>query len=241
MRDPGITAAVASKTVHQSLPRRFGGALLSLLRNPREWKQWVKIIIAMVRRPHDATRWIRDRLRPQTAMESGLPWLSWASVDYLNSYLKPGMNVLEFGGGGSTIFFVKCGCRVTTIEGYEDWIKAIDEKLQELDLESANCVEFRQITLPDDDGEMPAGYAQQVHDGGPWDLVLVDARFRLECIAEARSELKPGALLILDNAYFRELDDAPQVMDGFDRIIHAGLGVARPWVTQTDVYRRATG
>lgn len=88
---------------------------------------------------------------------------------------------------------------------------------------------------------MPSEYAPQVHEGGPWDLLLIDARFRLECLAEARSELKPGGVILLDNADLRDFDDAPALMEGFDQTIRAGLGVARTGVTQTDIYRLTTG
>ena len=226
------TAAAIAKPVRRSLARRVGGILQDLYRSPRDFWRWGSVIAAMLRRPRDAARWVRERLRAQSTLETGLPWLSWACVDYLRGFLKPGMEVFEYGGGGSTIFFAGHGCKVTTVEGYADWVQTIEAKLQELNLEA----EIRHVDLQDDDRVVRSRYVRQVHDGGPWDLVLVDGTFRLECLAEARTELKPGGLLLLDNANWDEFREVPQLLNGFERIALRGLGVARRWVTQTDVY-----
>src|SRR5262245_30740131 len=76
----------------------------------------------MILRPKDAGRWIRDNVvSRKSALERGLPWMSWQAIDYLEIAIRPGMRVFEWGGGGSTIFFAEHGCHVTTVESSGVW------------------------------------------------------------------------------------------------------------------------
>jgi hypothetical protein len=47
----------------------------------------------------------------------------------------------------------------------------------------------------------------------------------------------PGGILVLDNADQKQFDHVPQLLNGWQRTAFRGLGPARSWVTQTDVYR----
>lgn len=49
------------------------------------------------------------------------PWLSPDAIKYLESILAPDMDVIEFGGGGSTLWFSNRVASVTTYEPNTDW------------------------------------------------------------------------------------------------------------------------
>jgi hypothetical protein len=53
--------------------------------------------------------------------EAGLPWIAHGSFVYLENFLEPKMKVLEFGCGGSTLYFAKNGCDVVSIEDDPKW------------------------------------------------------------------------------------------------------------------------
>ena len=84
----------------------------------------------------------------------------------------------------------------------------------------------------------PLQYIGQAAAGAPWDLVMVDGWSRLKCLLEGMRYVKPGGMLVLDNANQKQFDSVPGVMQQWERHKFRGLGVARSWVTQTDAYVR---
>lgn len=207
--------------------------------DPNELRRWGAVLMHAIRRPRHAMHWLDGSLHRRTPLEMALPWLSWSCVEFLEEFLRPGMAVLEYGGGGSTLYFARKGCRVVTVEGYRRWSRLIRARLDEALGDAAPAVEIREIAGIDD-GEPPRDeYVRQVHSGGPWDVILVDGAHRLACLEASRDELRPNGVLIFDNADFGEYRQAPKLLSGFERRSFSGLGVGRRWTTQTDVYRRA--
>ena len=58
--------------------------------------------------------------------EVGLPWISYGALKYLESYLKSPMSVLEFGCGGSTLYFSRKVSRVISIEDNKEWYEIME-------------------------------------------------------------------------------------------------------------------
>ena len=57
-----------------------------------------------------------DFLKGNKALEIGYPWITMGSILALEEWIKPEFSVLEFGSGGSTIFFAK---RCKLVKSYE--------------------------------------------------------------------------------------------------------------------------
>lgn len=200
-----------------------------------------RAIFAMARNPRHGALWIRDRVSGRPALSLGVPWTSWAAVEYLGRLLRPGMRVLEWGGGGSTIWFASAGCSVVTIESSPEWADRIQ-------LEVANRgllpnVEMRVIPCESGDSVQMSRYARAVREGGPWDLVLVDGwehpnMTRMDCFREAIEFVADAGTLVLDDSWRAAYSAAPVIAAAYERIIFRGLGPARWGVTSTDVYRR---
>jgi len=80
----------------------------------------------MIRRPQHVTRWVSDNIiRRRSAIDQMLPWMSWSAIEFLETEIQPRTKVFEWGGGGSTLFFKKMGCCVTTIESDPTWYEEI--------------------------------------------------------------------------------------------------------------------
>lgn len=167
-----------------------------------------------------------------------MPWIAWPCVDFLESYLKPGHVVLEWGGGGSTIYFLRKGCRVTTVESSDQWVRELAGRVDVLSDDYRTQWDLRFVPAKDNQHPLIAEYVDQVKRGGPWDVVLVDGWSRFKCLLAARAHLKVGGVLLLDNANQAQFAEVPAVMNGFDHRRFRGLGVARSWVTRTDAYIR---
>ena len=61
---------------------------------------------------------------PSTVLPKN-PWLHPDAIAYLQSILEPNYRVLEFGGGGSTIWLSKRVKHVTTCEPDEEWFSIL--------------------------------------------------------------------------------------------------------------------
>lgn len=147
-------------------------------------------------------------------------WLTFEAIDFLDDYLKPDQKVFEYGGGGSTLFFCKRAGFVVTVENHEAWYKILSDKIKEkayLNWEghfepgiALDSVQSRNPSEPKDYMSGVKGfenlsferYANAISKfpNETFDLVLVDGRARPSCAAAAIPKLKPGGILILDNA-----------------------------------------
>ena len=128
----------------------------------------------MLLEPKFAARWAGERLRPTTPLQRGLPWTSWPSIEYLQKRLRPGMRVFEWGGGGSTVFFLRLGCSVATVESDRVWRDRISEAISRETSDARGRWDLRFVRA-EAGGMVPVtAYVEAVKFGAPWDLILVD-------------------------------------------------------------------
>lgn len=142
--------------------------------------------------PFVAGTWLSTR---KTALlHKPVPFLVMDAIRYLDSVIKPGMKVLEAGGGNSSIWFLSKGADVTTYEHSREWAATLHK--------AAEPYQHRH-TLKNLQGEAATGDMALLPDQS-LDLVLVDCMNdftrRNECIRVLLPKVKPGGLLILDNS-----------------------------------------
>lgn len=142
-----------------------------------------------------------------TPLAEGLPWLTFAAISYMEAHLRSFHRVFEWGGGGSTVFF---GCRcgeVVTVDDNPWWLAQLPFL--------PNVQTFFRRANP------VAGYVDYVlalegFDQKYFDVILVDGSARPDCIEVAPAYLKPGGLLVIDDAerpaYRRAIEG---IMGGF--------------------------
>lgn len=198
--------------------------------------------------PRHALLWTRDRLRPRTPLELGMPWLAWPCIDWLDRQTLAGKRIFEYGGGGSTLYFLERGCHVTTVENSPGWAARILESVgQSLGPSALGRLTLIPMDMPEHPNEAQreraTEYVNAIGSGTRYDLVLVDGvdgalSLRMECLARAREHLAEGGLIVLDDAWRASYARAPDILHGFRRRIFEGAGPARWGVTRTDVYER---
>ncbi len=203
-------------------------------------RQHLPVPVEMLKHPAHAAGWIHDRVSRAGPSAQGLPWIAWPSIDFLHDYVRPTHRVFEWGGGGSTIFFLKKGCRLTTVESSEEWVGQLEQQIIQLGGDARSRWDLRFVTVVDNQDPAIIEYIRQVDVGAPWDVVMVDGWSRMKCFHAAIDRVKPGGVLMLDNADQKQYAAVPGTMQGHGWIRHRfrGLGVARSWVTQTDAYER---
>lgn len=149
-----------------------------------------------------------------TCMEEGRPWLRPAAAEYIESLLPEGANVLEWGCGASTIWLARMGCAVTSIELDQEWVNQIRKWLNDEGLcDSVRILDFspsNSLNLCDS-----ADFVLKMLDNS-YDLILIDGRARSRCMGNARSKVKVGGMLVLDNSEREEYANGVALMDSWD-------------------------
>ena len=77
--------------------------------------------------------WFRSFREKKAVNNHGepVPWMNYAVTEFLAERLNTDMNLLEFGAGGSTLFFAKHCRSVVTLEADELWFEKIKRELPE--------------------------------------------------------------------------------------------------------------
>lgn len=148
------------------------------------------------------------------------PWLTYDVIDFLKKNVNKTSKVFEYGGGGSTLFFVPRAAEVVTVEHNKDWFAILSKMVQEKNYknwrgsfhlaEKGDLVSNPEKGNPDHyssgDAESKGfnykAYVTHIDQfaDGYFDFVLVDGRSRSSCIKHSVSKLKKGGFLILDNS-----------------------------------------
>ncbi len=151
--------------------------------------------------------------------DTPIPWMTPAAIDILNAVLTPGMKGFEFGSGRSTLFIAPRVKELVSLEHDQQWFAHIEAELKDKKLSNVNYVKI----LPDGGASKAIGYPRSNYENyimpatpatcytqyysyidqfpdASFDFIIVDGRARVECAQHAIPKLKPGGMLILDNA-----------------------------------------
>lgn len=165
-------------------------------------------------------RWKKALESGSNTMQDRLPWLSFPAITYLESHVNSTDKVFEYGGGGSTLFWIDRVAEVVTVEHDKEWFDLLREKLLK---EKGAKWEGNHVKAASGELVSPADPSEPVHyastdkaskgknfkayatvidnfDDSYFDTVLVDGRARTACLHHAVPKLRSGGLLILDNA-----------------------------------------
>ena len=186
--------------------RRDLVAMLS--RQARFAARSVRDILRDPTRARGFVRMLRTLGHSTTALR--VPWLPFALVDELTGAVGSGTRVFEYGGGGSTLWFLDRGAQVITVEHDDAWAA-------ELLGHTGSSRDFALVRHPA--GEQYVGAIDRYPDGY-FDVVVVDGRDRVRCARAAMAKVRPGGLLILDDV---------------DRPRYGSVFATVPWPSRTIV------
>lgn len=190
------------------------------------------------------------------------PWMTFQAAALLNRQITPGCTVFEYGGGGSTLYFLDRGAKVITIENDSDWYERLSAQIK-----SDGLAEMWRgiLALPKVPGSMEAkdasdpdmytsgsatyknydfnGYVSTI-DNYPdvfFDVVVVDGRSRPSCVKHAAEKVKVGGYLLLDNTereyYLR--NKTLRYLEAFEVILDKfGPTPGLPEFTKTTIWQR---
>lgn len=133
-----------------------------------------------------------------------LPWYTKPFLEVLLTWDISDWDIFEWGSGNSTVWYALHAKSVTSIEYHPKWKKNIDEILKSKNLTNA-CVKVRQTEpyapLYLSEGGYNTPYVLAIEeDEKKYDCIIIDGMHRNACAIHCLKHLKPGGIIILDNA-----------------------------------------
>lgn len=182
-------------------------------------------------------------------LEAKLPWINHFAFERLQTLIRPDFRVLEFGSGGSTMYFKEHTSFVYSIEHDAKWFEEVQSKVkdsQHVELKLINpevgpeAVEkYKSINGLFTKGLSFKSYshgADQFPDES-FDLLLIDGRARSKCLKNSISKLKPGGILIFDNSDRESYQPIiSSLLGGWKVETHQGVTIFDAFFNQTSLF-----
>jgi predicted O-methyltransferase YrrM len=130
------------------------------------------------------------------------PWLARPANSILESFLTKRDVGLEFGSGRSTLWFAQKVSALTSVEHNPVWHKKVTKELELRKLANVNCL-FVEKDVEDGKGQEAAyvRITEKFHKSS-FDFILVDGAYRDSCALASLVLLRPGGILIIDDAHW---------------------------------------
>lgn len=174
------------------------------------------------------------------------PHMSEAERALFKKALSEAKSYFEFGSGGSTVWAVRAGLTVKGVESDASWVNALKQQLGDhCQVEAVDIGPTREWGYPtsSEHSHKFANYSHAIkaHDY-PFDLILVDGRFRVACTATTIQHILDHHLSPEDARIFiHDFWDRPgyhvvlDFLDTLERVDTAGLFKLKPDIKRADV------
>ena len=187
----------------------------------------------------------------RSPLEDGLPWMTYAAIEWLSKNLKPHMKLFEWGSGGSTAFFARRVEKVVTVEHDAQWFNHVAQTIAHHGYANASL----SLAEPTPPSSSEPWYRSSDHryanltfsryvgsiDCYPddyFDVVVVDGRARPDCIRHAVSKIKPQGYLLLDNSERDEYERGWDVVRHWPSIRLWGPGPYNAYAWETRIWQK---
>lgn len=204
----------------------------------------------------------RESLRSnRTPLDDARPWITFDAIEFLNGYLEPSHRVFEYGGGGSTLFFLERCQSLITVEHDKSWFDLLKQRV------GGNfCDKWESHLIQADAGDLcgtpdksdPLHYSSggfgneginfkryacaiDKFENASFDAILIDGRSRPACIQHAIPKLRQGGLLILDNVErdYYLAGKTRLALQGYTLLLSTKGASPYGWqFTQTNIWRK---
>jgi hypothetical protein len=175
----------------------------------------------------DLPRLIGTRGRSTVSLR--YPWLPFRLIDELDAFVGSEAKVFEYGGGGSTLWFLDHGAEVVTVEHHHEWASRLSGLI------SSPRWTLLERSSSDDYRDYVAAITDYSADA--FDVVVVDGRQRTRCAMAALDHVRPGGWLIVDDVDRERYADALTRIPWPRRDV-VGFAPAKPSLAYTAVFER---
>jgi SAM-dependent methyltransferase len=162
------------------------------------------------------------------------PWFAPQSLPVIEGLLEPHFVAFEWGAGRSTAWLAARVAHLTSVEGDPKWAAQVARRIGQAGLVAK--VDLRLVPIAsryrfsaDERARYTAPIAR--FPDRHFDLVVVVGLFRPACLGPAAAKLKPGGLLVLDNA------DRPDLAEWVGALSEHQIGLYSNGIWETAIYR----
>jgi hypothetical protein len=205
--------------------------------------------------------WNKSLSSKSNSIKDEQPWITFTAIDFLKKHISEESKIFEYGGGGSTLFFLKRTDKVITIEHDKEWFTTLQKIIKEKKYtnwdgcfilpEKGDLLQNPNSSNPNhysSNDEASVGYNYKKYASGIdvygdnyFDFILIDGRSRPSCIMHSIKKIKDGGYLILDNSdrtYY--LENFSEIFKAkFESVIdHFGACPYSKQFTKTSIWRK---
>ncbi|WP_395752796.1 hypothetical protein [Prosthecobacter sp.] len=162
---------------------------------------------------------------PVDGLGKPVPWITFPALDYLSRLDFSQANVLEYGGGQSSLWWAARAKTVTTVEGRASWAEMIRSRAPE-NLRLIGPVEG------------PSYVETPLQEGRVFEVIVIDGFLRPECARAALPYLVEHGLLMLDNSDWNAPTCDWLRAQGMMQIDFHGFGPVNDYTWCTSVFMR---
>lgn len=174
-----------------------------------------------------------QKLTKKYVVKNPKPFLVTDAVDYIEKTITDDCKVLEVGAGNSTLWFLRHGCKVKSIEHNSSWAKDIEENAKKITNGTSAELDLKVF-----EGEEALEYMSKIDQ--KFDIILIDSMnfytSRYESIKILKEKLTADGILVLDNSDGVVNWKAVSEMDGVKSEVFTGYAFNCPFVCQTTVW-----
>ncbi len=233
--------------------------LLKLIKYRREIKKYTTSTRAEIALWKYYFRWMKTIGSEKNSLQIGLPWFTFQAIDFVSRKLPKNSTIFEYGGGGSTVYFLNLGHQVRTAEHHLGWFEMMLKQFKDQhNWEGIYCAADMKETQENLNASLPEHYyttdeeylgnifktyvtSINRFENETFDPVLVDGRSRPSCIEHSIAKIKSGGYLIVDNTereyYLHEF--GKRHAHNFELILNDfGPVPYVDWFNQTTVYKK---
>ena len=204
-----------------------GKVQVQTLNRFQDWEGNLPSLYSVMRLPYVFRTYIQGRR--SYILPKPVPFLVLDAIRRLEDIVRPGMRVLEIGGGNSTLWFLEKGAIVTTFEHDANWAAEIQR--------AAGADAKLSLTVAM--GQQAVDLIDKLPDQS-FDLSLVDSTGHIPsalCMPSVRRKLKPGGWMVLDNSDMPANWRGVALMADKDREWYAGYSPMALKVGQTSLWQ----
>jgi hypothetical protein len=175
--------------------------------------------------------WFRS-FRQRESVDAGgrpIPWMTYASLRFLEPRLNRELSVFEYGSGSSTRWWAERVRQVVSCEHDREWHARLVKTCP-------SNVQLFQIDL------VPGGdYSRKVGQyDAAFDVIVIDGRDRVSCARNAVGALKAGGVIVWDNSDRDLYREGYEFLEGrgFRRLDFWGMGPINIVSSCTSIFYR---
>jgi hypothetical protein len=175
--------------------------------------------------------WVNS-IKTQTVVDqlnNPLPWVTYPFIQFIAQRLNNTLEIFEFGGGNSTLYYAGRAASVNGVENDGFWYDKIKNTMP-LNVKLFYC----ELVY----GEDYCKYA--IKTNKEYDIVIVDGRDRVNCCINSLAALKSTGVIVLDDSERKNYAPALNFLadNGFKKIDFWGIAPMVNYLKCTTIFYR---